>query len=245
MQEQNYITPPPIISDSSANQNYSPTIQPSSADDTLKSRDLIKTIALIVLGVVSAIFIGLFIWMYLQWNDAKTNLDGQISEAVAIAVDENTTELESDFADREKNPYKTFAGPTDYGELSFGYPKTWSVYEASDASDGKDYEAYFNPDKVPTITKTVINALRVSIVNQTLEEVLSDYNKGVEKGETTARATQVNGENATIYEGQITKELVGRVAIFRIRDKTVIMQTDAAIFYEDFDKILGTVSFNK
>lgn len=238
MQEQNsYITPPPV-----SNAPVAPVQQPI---NIAQKNNPTKTIVLVVVSLVALIFIGLFIWMYIQWNEANTNLEAKISEAVAIAVDENTTKLETDFIEREKNPYKTFAGPVDYGELTFSYPKTWSVYEAADASDGRDYEAYLNPDKVSKVDDETINALRVSIVNSSLENVLASYQKGVERGETTVRDLQINGENALVYEGQITRQLVGRAAIFRIRDKTVIMQTDAKIFYDDFDKILSTVSFNK
>ena len=104
-------------------------------------KPLIRTIVIIALSLISVTFIGLFIWMYTQYDDARTNVDGQINAAVTKAIDENTMKLENEFAEREKYPFQTFAGPEDYGGLTFEYPKTWSVYVAADASHGGDFGA--------------------------------------------------------------------------------------------------------
>ena len=88
---------------------------------------LVKTIVIIILSLATVTFIGLFIWMYLQYDEARTDVDGQIADAVAVAKDEQATKDEADFLEREKNPYLNFSGPVDYGELSFKYPKTWSI----------------------------------------------------------------------------------------------------------------------
>ena len=78
-----------------------------------KNTDLVKTIVIVALSLVAATFIGLFIWMFIMWDEASTDLDGQIKQAVAIAVDERETVLENQFTEREKYPYKIFAGPAD------------------------------------------------------------------------------------------------------------------------------------
>ena len=56
------------------------------------------------------------------------------------------------------------------------------------------------------------------------------------------------GKDANItanrYTGTIPDtELSGYIITFKIRDKTVILQTDSTIFTEDFNKLLGTVTF--
>ena len=50
-----------------------------------KSTSLIKTIAIIILFLVSATFIGLFIWINSQYIDVSTDVEGQIAEAEAKA----------------------------------------------------------------------------------------------------------------------------------------------------------------
>lgn len=133
------------------------------------NRNLIEIIVLVVVSIVAMVFIGLFIWKYIEWDTVKTDIDGQIDAAVAMAVAENTTKLENEFTEREKYPYKNFMGPADYGSLSFEYPKTWNVYVAKDASNGGDYEAYLNPGEVQPVSSTTINALRVTIRDQAFE----------------------------------------------------------------------------
>ena len=213
-------------------------------------RSLVKTIAIIALSLLSLTFIGLFIWMLMEYTAARTDVDGQIAVKVVEAVDENTEKLENDFAEREKYPFRTFAGPADYGELTFEYPKTWSVYIPEDASNGGDFRAYFNPIEVSAISSEAINSLRLSILDQAFDSVISSY-QGELEGETPnmrldlVTIGQGNNVNANLYSGKIPgTEFMGYVAIFKIRDKTVIIQTDSILFEEDYSKILASIRFN-
>ena len=138
---------------------------------------LIKTIAIIVVSLIAVTFIGLFIWMNVQYHEVQTDIQGQIDMAVAEAKDKQAVEMEADFAEREKFPYKTFSGPADYGQLTFNYPKTWSVYVASAADKGGDFNAYFNPNQVEAVGEDTINALRVTILDKTFDSVVETYQK--------------------------------------------------------------------
>ena len=209
---------------------------------------LIKTIAIIILSLLAVTFIGLFIWMTVQYNDVQTDVDGQISVAVAAAKDEQAQKMEAEFLEREKYPYKTFSGPADYGQLTFEYPKTWSVYVAEAANTGGDFNAYFNPGQVDAVGKDTINALRVIIRDKSFEDVTAEYQKELDRKDSglTVEATTVNGASANRYTGKIPgTDLQGFIVVFKIRDKAVIMQTDSVLFQEDFDKLLGTVTFNE
>ena len=136
---------------------------------------LVKTIVIVALSLIAVTFIGLFIWMTVQYNDVSTDVNGQIEVAVAEAKDEQATKMEAEFLEREKYPYKVFAGPADYGQLTFEYPKTWSVYVAAAATEGGDFNAYFNPGQVDAVGKETINALRVSIQNTSFDKVTEQY----------------------------------------------------------------------
>lgn len=213
-------------------------------------KSLLKTIAIIALALVSLTFIGLFIWMFTQYDAARKDVDGQIADAVVVAVDENTTKMENEFAEREKYPFQTFAGPADYGSLTFEYPKTWSVYVAADAAKGGDFEAYFNPVEVNVVSNETINALRLAIKDVAFDDVVAQYQRELE-GETPAMRleTVTIGENGDItanrYSGKIPgTEFNGIVVVFKIRDKTVIMQTDSGLFEKDYNTLLATVRFN-
>ena len=213
-----------------------------------RNTQLIETIILIVVSLIAATFIGLFVFMYVQWNNASTNLQGQIDAAVAQAVEVNTTKLQDEFTEKEKYPYETFTGPEEYGSLSFEYPKTWSVYVAKDKSDGGDFEAYFNPEKVSPVSATTINALRVQIVARSTDTVTTSYDGNVKKGTLSQSAYQFakTGESANFYEGELPSgKFQGIAVVFKLRDKTAILQTDAKIFRDDFMKLLSSVSYSQ
>ena len=206
-------------------------------------RNVIETIVLVVVSLIAVTFIGLFIWKYLDWDTVKTDVDGQIDAAVAMAVSENTTKLENEFIEREKYPYKNFMGPVDYGSLSFEYPKTWNVYVARDASAGGDFEAYLNPGEVQPVSPGTINALRVIIRDQAFDNVTRTYDNLVRNGRVTVVSRNVGSTVANVYTGELPNNIQGVVCMFKLRDKTVIIQTDAMIFTDEYYRLLDTVTF--
>lgn len=212
---------------------------------------LIKTIVIILLSLIAVTFIGLFIWMTMQWNEAQTDVDGKISKAVANAKVEQREEDEKEYAEREKNPYKTFAGPLDYGQLTFNYPKTWSVYVAEAANTGGNFNAYFNPGQVDTVSNDTINALRVTILNESFDSVTEKYQRDMDRRDSGLTMESVtigpnNNITANRYTGTIPNtELNGFIVTFKIRDKTAILQTDSVLFEKDFNELLKTVTFNE
>ena len=240
----------PIPSASVSGSVVQPAAQPAPAQSATEPKDhsgLIKTIVIIILSLVAATFIGLFVWMFLQYNAARSDVYGQINVAVAKAVDAKAEELENEFAEREKDPYKSFSGPEDYGQLSFKYPKTWSVYIAADATKGGDYNAYFNPGEVNPVSDSTVNALRVTIRNKSYDDVVAEYQRIMNQKDAglTVSAITINGAPANRYAGKIPKtDLNGYIVIFKIRDKTAVVQTDSTLFENDFNTLLDTITFN-
>ena len=210
--------------------------------------DVIKIIVIVALALTTVTFIGLFVWMMLQYNEASTDVNGQIAIAVAEAKDEQALQDEAEFLEREKYPYQTFSGPADYGELTFQYPKTWSVYVASDAAKGGDFKAYLNPVQVNEVSDNTIMALRVTIRTDDFEKVTAEYQRKMEARDadlTMESITFADGITANKYTGKIPDtDLRGYIVVFKIRDKAVILQTDSEVFKADFDRLLETVKFN-
>ena len=214
---------------------------------------LVKTIVIIVVSLIAVTFIGLFIWMYMQYDEAQSDLDGKLAIAAAGARDEQATKDEEEFREREKYPYKTFSGPADYGQLTFEYPKTWSVYVAADASSGGDFNAYFNPIQVDAVGEETINALRVTISNVSFEDAADSYRWAVEAedAQLSVKSVEIGDKEkgtettANLYTGKIPgTELIGYIVIFKIRDKTVTLRTDSVLFEKDFFALLDTITFN-
>jgi hypothetical protein len=197
-------------------------------------------LTILVLGAGSAA-----IWAYVNYNEQKTNVDGKVDLAVAEAKKEQADSDEAKFAEREKEPNREFVGPDDYGRLTFTYPKTWSAYIAQDVTKGKGtYEAYLNPVTVPPVSPTQQYAVRVLIEERDYGQVVGSYDALVKKGDLKSSATSANGQNGTRIDGSFTKNIRGSAVIYKIRDKTITLRTDADTFKPDFENIIKTIKFN-
>jgi hypothetical protein len=201
-------------------------------------------ITAIVLGVFTTAFAATTIWAFLSYNEQKTDVDGKIALAEAEAKKKQADEDEAKFAEREKEPRREFVGPEDYGRLTFSYPKTWSVYVNKDASAGGAYEAYLNPTTVPSVTTGRQFALRVTISELEYDKIIATYESLIKKGDLKSSATSANGQNGTRLDGSFSKDIRGAAVFFKVRDKTLIVQTDADTFKPEFENIIKTVKFN-
>jgi len=203
---------------------------------------LITTIGLIVLSLGA---IAAAVWAYMSYTEQKTNVDGKIDVAVITAKKEQADSDEAKFAEREKEPNRQFVGPDDYGRLTFNYPKTWSVYVNKDASTGGSYEAYLNPISVPAVSASQQYSLRVTIEEKNYDTVIAGYSALVKKGDLRSSAVSVDGNNGTRLDGSFSKDIRGSAVVYKIRDKTVTLRTDADTFKPDFDALITTVKFNQ
>lgn len=205
-----------------------------------------STLVIIALSVFAVAFAGLSIWAYMNYMDQKNNVDSKIDVAVAEAEKKLGDKLEADFIEREKEPLKSFAGPSDYGTLGFKFPKTWNVYISNDGSKDDGYQAFFSPGNVPSVESDASRyALNVRIINDSYEEVLGDYESLVKKGDLKTSPTKANGEDGTRLDGNFSKDIRGSAVVYKIRDKTAIVQTEADTFKPDFEALIKTISFVK
>jgi hypothetical protein len=195
-------------------------------------------------GILAVLFAVLAVWAYANYLDQKDNVDAKVSNAVATAQKEQADQLEKKFAEREKDPYRSFASPADFGTLGFKYPKTWSVYVSNDGSDGGTYQAYLNPVVVPsTQSQAARYALRVSILDQKYENVIAAYKEKVKSGQLKTSAVKASGQNGTRLDGSFSEDIRGAAVIFKIRDKTAVLRTDADTFMADFNTLVPTINF--
>jgi hypothetical protein len=202
--------------------------------------------------VLSLIFIfttlvalGLGGWALYNYFDQKDNVDAKVSTAVTVAEKKLGDKNAADFLEKEKQPNRLFAGPDDYGRVSFEYPKTWSIYVDKDTSSGDTYSAYFNPVSVPPVKNTTQYALRLTIEQKDYENVIKSYDNLVKNGKLTATAVKADSADGTRLEGNFTDDIRGMAVVFKIRDKTVTLRSDAETFRGDFDALVNTITFNK
>lgn len=240
------VNPNPAAPMPSNNPNAKPNAANNANVSDSKKADIIsklKIVAIVVLALLSVTFIGLFIWKNMQYTEAKTDVDSKIAVAVAEAKDEQATKDEQEFAEREKYPYRTFSGPADYGQLTFEYPKTWSLYVAKSAVKGGNYSAFFNPIEVNEDSS--VYAIRLEILDEAFDDVTKQYQKPVEGNEMSLEVINIANTTANKYTGKIPNtDLSGYIVIFKIRDKTVVLRTDSVLFAEDFNRLISTVTFN-
>lgn len=190
-------------------------------------------------------FGGAFAWAMVNYLDQKSNVDGKIESAVNLAVKDQKKIDADNYAEAEKEPLRSFKGPDDYGSLSFQYPKTWSAYEVSDATDGGTYEIYFNPGIISPISDERQYALHVTIEDTTYDSAVENYAGQVESGELKSSPVTINGQAATRLEGSFSDDIKGAAVIMKIRDKTATIRTDARTFLPDFNKLVQSITFNK
>lgn len=200
---------------------------------------LIAAIGFFVLSLIAG---ALGVWVYVLYSNEKSDVDTKIQLAVTEAKREQSEADYIKFQEDNKNPRLEFVGPSEYGRVSFMYPRTWSVYVDKDGSDRRDYKAYFHPTQVPPVDRDTSNfTFRLEILNQDYDKVVQGYADRLKKGELTSSSPEYNGNASIRFDGAFTKDLRGAVVLMRNRDKTVRFSTDADIFKPDFAAVLETV----
>lgn len=212
-----------------------------------------STIAIILLSLGFALAGSFGIWAFIEWNTAKTDVEGQISLAVSEAKRSQKEEDDKIKEEALKNPNSLFRLPEDLGKVSFYYPRTWSKYVDSDGSDKKGFFAYLHPAEVPPVPKdSKIQqrfALRVFVYEKDMDEVLKEFQDTIKKGELTSGAATVNGLSATKVSGLFPSSkkddrIRGTAYYFKVGDKTLMLRTDADTFNADFQAVLNTLKID-
>jgi hypothetical protein len=205
---------------------------------------LLITIILVVLLLAS---VGFGAWAFTSMQDYKNKTDQKIATAVEAAKKEQAAQLQTQFAQQTKSPYKVFQGSATYGSISFNYPKSWSVYDDS-SSSSEPINAYFHPGIVPSTQSNTAYALRVELVNTDYAQVLQTFGSSISSGDITATAyvpiklKGVTNVTAGVYlSGKINSansDQKGYMMVIKVRDKTLQVYTQSVEYKSDFDKIV-------
>lgn len=207
----------------------------------------VSVVTSIIFGILSLVFGSVMIWALVNYNDASNNMRSVVTAEVEKGKKAQSDEDQKKFDEREKEPLKEFVGPNDYGRVSFKYPKTWSVYIDKDGTTAKQYVAYFAPEAVPSVQAPGSKfALRLSILDQSYDNIIQQYAGLVKVGKLRSETISANGFNGQKFEGNITSTIEGTLVVFKIRDKTLTLQTDTPAYRTDFnEKILKDLSFQQ
>jgi len=202
----------------------------------------------LIVGIIfistTVLVAGGLIWALVNYFDQKDNVDTKVSTAVSAAVKTQADKDAAQFEAEDKKPNRQFVGPEDFGELRFDYPKTWSVYINKSALAGGSYEAYLNPVSVPTINDATQYALRVSIQTIDYDKVIAQYTALVKKGDLKSTVVKIADQDGTRLDGSFNKNIRGSAVILKVRDKTIVLRSDAETFKTDFDALIATIKVN-
>ena len=197
---------------------------------------LIGLIGTVILLVAS---ISFGVWAFLGRQDYKNNVDAKIVTAVEVSNKELESQKENEFKEREKEPLKTYQGPSEYGGIAVKYPKTWSGYIAGGGNNPID--GYFHAGTVPGINSKSTYALRVVVSNNSYVREVSSFDSSVASGKVKTKAYKpenVKGVVGLRVEGEISNGKQGIAVLLPTRDKTIILFTESDQFYNDFDKLI-------
>jgi hypothetical protein len=182
---------------------------------------------------------GFGMWAYSGRQDYKNNVDQKISVAVAAANQKLTSQLDAQFAQKEKYPLQTYSGPEAFGTLKVTYPKTWSAYVAEEDTSGTPIQGYFTPGTVPDVTNTNNNyALQVEVLEQTYDTILQAFQGQTGITVTPYALPKVPSVVGVQITGAIEPNKVGTMIILPLRSQTLEIWTESNAYQSDFDNII-------
>ena len=203
----------------------------------------------IIAVLMTVAFIGALIfgfWAFAGMQENKTNLDAKIDAAAEVAVKQAEEAKEADFAEREKDPFRTYTGPATYGSLSFGYPKTWSVY-LEEKENGTILDYYGHPFVIRGLGDENSFAFRAQIVSTDFDNEADKFQKKAEKGTVAVSAFRLEQGPSALgirVTGEIDTDKQGIAVLLPIRDKTIKLWTESTEYSADFDRVIQTTTFN-
>ncbi|HTE58473.1 MAG TPA: hypothetical protein VK694_07040 [Verrucomicrobiae bacterium] len=198
-------------------------------------------IPVVVLFLLSCGTGAFAIWASSERLDYKNNSDQKAAAAVTIAKKEVETTKEKEFAEREKNPFKDYKGPTVYGSVEMLYPKTWAAYIDEAGRSGGLIVGHFHPDFVPGLSSGTAFALKLEVLQQPYNGVLNGYDSAAKKGTVQVQPfslAKVPSVLGTRVNGEIEKGVNGSAVLLPLRDKTIRVSTLSQTFINDFNNII-------
>lgn len=184
---------------------------------------------------------GFGVWAFSGMQDYKNNVEPKIAAAVDKAVQENTTKKDQEFVEKEKQPLRTYTGPSAYGSVAVSYPKTWSVYADESARSSNALDASFNPDFVPGLQSGNNVALRIQVISSAYSDVVRSFESQVKNGKVTVApyaVAKVPSVTGVRVDGEVMSKKQGSMIIVPVRDKTLKIWTEATQYVGDFNTII-------
>ncbi len=226
--------------------NY-PGFQPVAASQQKPhSRVIVAVLIITVLLLLMAAGFGL--WAFSRSLDYKNNSDKKSAVAVSKAEDILTKKKDAEFAEAEKQPFKTYISPSTAGTINITYPRTWSAFVTESDKSSTPVEGYFHPNFVPGVQSGVSFALRLQVLDQKYDQVMKQFDSAAKTGKVKIgpfRAVKVQEILGSRLDGEIAQNQQGSMIVLPLRDKTIKIFTEAGTFTNDFNNtVLPSLTFS-
>jgi hypothetical protein len=219
-----------------------PAPQPAQAPVQKKSHAL-EIVLIVFIFLIGAGAIGGAAYCQSQYSA----LDSKVSSETSIKVRE-AKEAQKEIDDkayeiRNASELKEFTGPSDFGAITFKYPKNWNIYLKNNDDSNPGYEAYFSPNYVPPTTGESVFALSFKIESQ-------DYNTYMKKFEqkklSSTSAFSINGLSGSKIMGKLDEKQDqpnGAEVVLQINNYVAVIRTyDYDLYGTEFDAILADLA---
>lgn len=192
--------------------------------------------------------LGFGFWAYAQRTHYKDHSDQEVAAAQQKAITDQKKIDAADYAEQAKKPYDTYIGPSQFGNITVNYPKTWSAYVIENERGGNPISGYFQPVTVPNVADPDNTfALRVELVQTPYDTVLGQFKASLQIGKVTVQPytlPKVPSIVGSRVEGQITPTKQGTMIILPLRNMTLKIWTESNDFKSDLDThVLPNFSF--
>jgi hypothetical protein len=214
----------------------------------MKSLDQRGTLNVLVVPLVLVIVFflaaaGFAYWAFSSREDYKNNSDAKVAAGVTVAEKRTEAADAKKFAEQEKNPLKTYVGPSAFGAITIQYPKTWSAYiEEGNDNSAIPVNGYFHPDFVPDVgDENQSFSLRIQVVSQSYDQVLNSFSGNIKQGKATSapyKLPKVPNVVGTMIQGQLTATKQGTMIVLPLRNMTMKIWVDASQFTPDYNNII-------
>ena len=202
-------------------------------------------VSIVLLSVFLVCALGFAGWAFMSRQDYKNNVDEKITSAVVVAKQEESSKKDKEFLEKEKEPYRTYVGPSAYGSINVIYPKTWSgAVDEKSSSSGTLVDAYFHPAIVPSLASSSSSfALRLKVVGQsyaTSLKSIQSLQKNKERPSSVApyALPKVPSVVGVKVDGGILNEKTGSMIVLPLRSQTLYIWTEGDTYKGDFNNII-------
>ncbi len=191
----------------------------------------------IMLGLLCVGLAALSAWALGERATYKNNSDQIVADVIKQNSQKIKTELQKDFDEKEKSPYRLYSGPEEYGSLKIVYPKTWSVYVQQDG--GQPLDVYMNPGFVEsTQQQSSTYALRVQVVTNSYSETLNSFSGADGLKVAPYKLPQNQKIIGSKVSGKIDGQKQVTMVVVPLRDKTLKVWTENSQGATDFESII-------